>query len=93
MPLKQEEQKKQEIIINLQETPNELLYKIDSSEMSAQLIDTILWRYSIKEPFNCLKDYRQNGVAMLIIVVFILYGLIAYIIDVFAYKEEKWTLI
>jgi Serine/threonine protein kinase len=93
VPLKQEEQKKQEIIINLQETPNELLYKIDSSEMSAQLIDTILWRYSIKEPFNCLKDYRQNGVAMLIIVVFILYGLIAYIIDVFAYKEEKWTLI
>ncbi len=89
----QEEQQKEEMVINLQETPNELLYKIDSSEMSAQLVDNVLWRYSIKEPFNCLKDYRQNGVAMLIIVIFILYGLIAYIIDVFAYKEEKWTLI
>ncbi len=92
--LTKEEEKKEDLIITLDEEPNELLYKIYSSkDITPQLIDNILWRYSIKEPFNCLKDYRQNGVFMLMIVIFILYGLIAYIIDVFAYKEEKWTLI
>ena len=89
-----EEEKKEEFVITLNEDPNELLYKVYSSkDITPQLIDNILWRYSMKEPFNCLKDYRQNGVFMLMIVVFVLYGLIAYIIDVFAYKEEKWTLI
>lgn len=92
--IKEDLQEKERIIITLDEDPDELLYKIYSSkEATPQLIDNVLWRYSIKEPFNCLKDYRQNGVFMLMIVVFILYGLVAYVIDVFAYKEEKWTLI
>lgn len=85
---------KQNLVINLDETPEELLYKIYSTkDITPQLTDNILWRYSIKEPFNELKNYRQNGEVMLIIVSLIVYGFLAYIIDVFAYKEEKWTLI
>ncbi|MBQ4494120.1 MAG: hypothetical protein II972_05965, partial [Elusimicrobiaceae bacterium] len=81
-------------IITLNEEPEELLYKIYSSKfITPELTDNILWRYSIKEPFETLKDYQTNGSIMLIIVALVLYGLIAYIIDVFAYKEEKWTLI
>lgn len=91
---KTEETQKKEVIITLNEEPNELLYKIYSSkDVTPQLTDSILWRYSIKEPFNSLSDYRKNGIVMLIIVIFVLYGLIAYLIDVIAYKEEKWTLI
>ena len=80
--------------ITLNEEPSELLYKIYSSKnITPEFTDNILWRYSIRQPFNSLKDYQKNGIVMLIIVVLILYGLLAYIIDVFAYKEEKWTLI
>ena len=80
--------------VTLDETPQELLYKLHSSTViSPELADNILWRYCIKRPFDNLKDYQKNGEVMLIIVVLVLYGLIAYIIDVFAYKEEKWTLI
>lgn len=81
-------------VVTLNEEPSELLYKIYSSKnITPELTDNILWRYSIKQPFNSLKDYQKNGIVMLIIVALILYGLLAYIIDVFAYKEEKWTLI
>lgn len=80
--------------ITLNEEPSELLYKIYSSKnITPEFTDNILWRYSIRQPFNSLKDYQKNGIVMLIIVALILYGLLAYIIDVFAYKEEKWTLI
>ena len=82
------------LYITFDEEPQELLYKIHNSKnLDAQMVDSVLWRYSIKEPFNSLKDYRKNGEMMLIIVALILYGLLACIIDIFAYKEEKWNLI
>lgn len=85
---------KRTVMITLNEQPEELLYKIYSSkDITPQLTDNILWRYVIREPFNSLKDYKENGEIMLIIVALILYGFLAYVIDVFAYKEEKWTLI
>ena len=87
-------QDKKQFMITFDEAPEELLYKIyTTKDISPQLVDNILWRYAMKEPFNSLKDYKENGIAMLIIVALIIYGLLAYIIDVFAYKEEKWTLI
>lgn len=80
--------------ITFSEEPSELLYKISSiKNISPEMTDNILWRYVVKQPFDGLKDYQKNGTVMLIIVSLILYGLIAYIIEVFAYKEEKWTLI
>lgn len=85
---------KSEFFITFEEKPQELLYKIYTAKDSRpQLVDNILWRYAMREPFNTLKNYRQNGIVMLLIVALVLYGLIAYIIDVVAYKEEKWTLI
>lgn len=92
--LNQVDNEKDKFLITFKEQPDELLYKIYSSKkISSQMVDNILWRYVIKEPFNSLKDYRQNGEVMLIIVCLVLYGFLAYIIEVFVYKEEKWTLI
>ncbi len=91
---KEKETPAKPLLITLNEEPRELLYKINSTpNITPELIDNILWRYSIKQPFDELKDYQKNGSVMLIIVALIIYGLIAYIIEVFAYKEEKWTLI
>ena len=85
---------KEQFTITFNEQPEELLYKIyNSKTLDPQLIDNILWRYVIKTPFDSLKDYRKNGEVMLIIVSLILYGFLTYIMEVFVYKEEKWTLI
>ena len=85
---------KEQFTITFNEQPEELLYKIHNSKtLAPQFIDNILWRYVIKTPFDSLKDYRKNGEVMLIIVSLILYGFLTYIMEVFVYKEEKWTLI
>ena len=93
-PTNNKEKKEASLKVTLEESPRELLYKINSTKnITPEVVDNILWRYCIKQPFDGLKDYQKNGSVMLIIVALILYGLIAYIIEVFAYKEEKWTLI
>jgi hypothetical protein len=83
-----------DIVITFEEPTEEILYKIHkSANTPPEIVDKILWRCAIREPFEILKDYRKTGEFMLIIIALILYGFLAYIIDVFVYKEEKWTLI
>lgn len=89
-----EDSKEQKPEFTLEEEPDELLYKLDNKEnLTPEMRDSILWRYSMMDSFRQLKNFRSSGAVMLLIVALIIYGLLAFVIDIFAYKEEKWNLI